>query len=74
MAHLEYKNLSELQDKLEDFLEERHPVGYMQTGSYPITYTVKSSRSLDAQLSIRRSEMSACSGRQLTNKAMSRGR
>lgn len=52
MAHLEYKNLSELQDKLEDFLEERHLVGYMQTGSYPITYMVKSSRSLDAQLSM----------------------
>lgn len=52
MAHLEYKNLSEPQDKLEDFLEERHLVGYMQTGSYTITYTVKSSRSLDAQLSM----------------------
>lgn len=52
MEHLEYNNLSDLQDKLEDFLDERHLVGYMQTERYPITYTIKSSRSLDAQLSM----------------------
>lgn len=52
MEYPEYNNFSALQHKLDDFLAERHLTGFLQTEQYPITYTIRSDRDLDAQLSM----------------------
>ena len=52
MEYPEYNNFSALQHKLDDFLAERHLTGFLQTEQYPITYTIRSNRDLDAQLSM----------------------
>lgn len=52
MEYPEYNNFSALQHKLDDFLAERHLIGFLQTEQYPITYTIRSDRDLDAQLSM----------------------